>query len=399
MKDASLETSLPPPAGTAVPQHIDEVTPAWLTACLRHAGALGTGQVRSFTHARVGQGKGFAGHLARIQLQCDEPLPETPRRLIAKFASEQDVMRGMMADMGGYEREVRFYRELADRVGVPTPRCYLAHYDQEHKRFLLLLEDMAPAASPGVDRGLSLEQARVVMEQLARLHARWWNRTDALPWLELDDDTIRQLRDRYQDLLPEFVAQFGDRYPTVARVARGIGTVFDEDEWVDDIRAGPRTLAHNDMHVENIFLPTEDGGRFAFIDWQGVGFGRHGIGDVTRILCMGMRAELRRAHADELLRCYHDKLTELGVTDYPFRTLKKRYREEMMSMVIIGVLAFAAIDFEGDDSVETQKVLGERIEVAVRDAKVSQVLALVIWLIRIMRFFRRLLGRGPVKRL
>ena len=198
-----------------VPQRAEELTPLWLTACLRHAGALGRGRVVAFTQERIGQGKGFAGRVARIELEYEDPLPESPRRLVAKFASEQEAMRRMMGQVGSYRREVRFYRELAEDVGVPTPRCMLAHYDREGGRFLLLLEDMAPAASPGVERGLSLEQARVVMEHLAAFHAHHWDRTEGLDWLELDDDTIRAVRDQYQECLPTFLSSRAEQYPVI----------------------------------------------------------------------------------------------------------------------------------------------------------------------------------------
>jgi len=392
VRDPSVETSLPPPGRDAVPRSPEELSAEWLTACLRHAGALSGGRVVAFEQQRVGRGKGFAGHLARLELVYEDPLPESPKRLVAKFASEHDDMRELMDAMGGYRREVRFYRELARDVGVPTPRCFLAHYDQAGGRFLLLLEDMAPAASPGVERGLSLEQARTVMEQLAHLHARWWNREAELPWLQLDDEIIKLVRDQYLKALPTFLEQWSARYPTLSRVARGIAHMFEGDEWVAQVRARPRTLVHNDMHVENIFLPTEAGGRFAFIDWQGVSFGRHGVGDVTRILCMGMSTELRRAHTAELLRHYHTKLIELGVEGYDYRALKRRYREEVVSMVIVGVMAFDTIDFEGEGSAQTATILGDRIEAAVIETRMVRALTIYVALKRAQRFAGRLLG-------
>lgn len=398
MRDATVQTSLPPPAGDMVPQHVDELTPLWLTACLRHAGALAGGRVLSFTQRRIGQGKGFAGRLARIELEYEDPLPQSPRCLIAKFASEHDAMASMMTEVGGYEREVRFYRELAEDVGVPTPRCFLAHYDRERKRFLLLLEDMAPAASPGIERGLDLAQAREVMERIAGMHAHWWNRTEGHEWLELDDDTVRTVRDTYLRCLPGFLANMGQQYPTIAKVARETAVMFETDDWIDQVRARPRTLVHNDLHVENIFLPTEEGGRFALIDWQGVSFGRHGVGDVTRILCMGLPPELRRAHTGELLRHYHAKLLQGGVTDYPLSTLKKRFREEMVSMVIIGVLAFDTIDFEDAEGDAAAQIIGQRIEAAVRDSGIARVLGVAMLFTRLMRWLRRLVGMQPVKR-
>jgi hypothetical protein len=247
---------------------------------------------------------------------------------------------------------------------------------------------------------LSLEQAREVMEHLAAFHAHRWDRTEGLDWLELDDATIVAVRDQYLVCLPTFVERRAEQYPVIARVARAIGEMFATDEWIDKARAGPRVLTHNDLHVENTFFPTEAGGRFALIDWQGVAFQRHGIGDVTRIVCMGLEPELRRAHTDALLRHYHARLLALGVRGYSFKQLKLRFREEMIAMVVVGVLALGTIDFEDEEGGERAAVVvGDRIEAALRDARVTTPLAMFMWGVRLSRGLRRLVGLGPAKRL
>lgn len=392
----NVQTSMPPPAGQRVPQRPEELTAEWLTASLHHAGVLSrNGRVTSFEFKRIGQGKGFAGQIARVRLRYDVLDPHAPATLIAKFATEHAPTREMLGEIDGYVREVRFYRELARDIGIGTPHCYFAHYDSDDGRFCLLLEDLAPARSADRDVGLNVEQAKLVLEQLAGMHARWWNRADQIAWLEVTPDLMRRFSGRFLASLPRFVERYAAEYPGLTRCALIMGEVFRGDEVLRQVRKPPLTLAHNDMHLDNILLPSPEGGRFALIDWQGVSVSRHGITDIARVLNMGMQPETRRAHEDELLRHYHAALRRFGVRDYSFRTLRKRFREELLSMVIIGVLAFDTLDFSAGDGAHVATLMAQRIEQAVLDARIATRVQPLLWLLRARRLVRRLLSRTP----
>jgi hypothetical protein len=148
------------------------------------------------------------------------------------------------------------------------------------------------------------------------------------------------------------------------------------------------------MHLDNVLLPSPEGGRFALIDWQGVSVSRHGITDIARVLSMGMQPDVRRVHQDTLLRHYHAALGRAGVRGYRFRMLQKRFREELLAMVIIGVLAFDTLDFSGDGE-RTATIMAKRIELAVRDARIASRVQPLLWLLRARRFFARLFSSTP----
>ena len=62
-----------------------------------------------------------------------------------KVAASDPMSRGTGHALGLYEREVRFYAEVAPRIGGPVARCYHASYEPETGVFTLLLDDAAPA--------------------------------------------------------------------------------------------------------------------------------------------------------------------------------------------------------------------------------------------------------------
>lgn len=376
----NVETSMAPPGGQRVPRRPQELDAGWLTSSLRHAGVLSESQrVSAIELATIGQGRGFAGQIARVTLRYEPADAAAPASLIAKFSSEHAPTREMMGTFEGYAREVRFYRELAAEIGIGTPRCYFAHHEAAEGRCCLLLEDLAPAESADRDQGFTPEQAELVLEQLALLHARYWNRVDQLPWLALSDELFRQVTARFIAGVPAFCAQYGATYPTIARSARLFIPFFELGNVMTEARRPPLTLAHNDVHAENVFLPSRNGGRFAVIDWQSLSVSRQGTADVARVLCTCLRPELRRKHGRRLLAHYHRALRAAGVHDYSLRSLRFRYRQELLGTVLIGVLAFGALDF-GEHADEAPRLMAERIESALRDAHVVPLLrAFSLW--------------------
>lgn len=391
---SKIETSLAPPHGNAVPSRPEQLNAEWLTACLRHAGVLSRdARVAGFETARIGEGRGFAGQLARLQLHYEPASAAGPSTLIGKFATDHPPTREMMAWIEAYQREVRFYRELAPELGTSTPHCYFAHFDAAAGCFCLLLEDLAPAGSVDSDAGLSFEQAKFVLEQLAVVHARWWGRVDEIEWLRVSDELVRSVRDRFLASLPGFIERFAGEYRVLVRAATQLGELLAGDELLRVVNSPPMTLAHNDLHPENVFLPSAAGGRFALIDWQSVSASRHGANDVTRILCVGMRPELRRRHGRALLEHYHARLCELGVRGYGLRQLRRRFRQESASMVMVAVLALDTLDFDVSGGQRTIDKMAARIEQALVDIRMPQLLAGMLVFIRVRRWLTRLLRR------
>lgn len=391
--DANLESSLSLPS-VRPPERPSELNAEWLSACLRRARVLEVSErVVAFDLERVGQGRGFAGQIVRVMLRYEPAGVTAPAKLIAKFASDHASTQNMLRSFDGNAREVRFYRELAPEIGLGTPRCYFAHIDPNTHRFCLLLEDLAPAEAVDPDAGYSYEQAQQVLEQLAAMHARYWNRVEHLDWLRVDDVLFANARAGFLQGLPTFVERHRASYPTLVRVAQQFAPFFAGDEILREARRPPQTLAHNDLHIENIFLPSARGGRFAIIDWQSVVASRYGTSDVARVLCMGMRPEQRRLHARSLLRHYHRALCNHGVRDYSLRSLRLRYRQELVAILMVTVIVLEQVDFTGYED-DTPKTIASRLDTALADARVPRLLTVLGEVLRIRRWFRRLFARA-----
>ena len=142
-----------------VPSGIEDVTSSWLSEVLEAP----VGEVRA---ERIAMDTGFSARLYRVHLTGSR----VPESVIVKLPADSEA-RGAMELMGGYTREVAFYREIAGRAPIGTPKVYAAQVADEGSDFVLVLEDLRDWENVDHLAGLTLDQARLVIAQLAGLHA------------------------------------------------------------------------------------------------------------------------------------------------------------------------------------------------------------------------------------
>src|SRR4051812_50198400 len=65
----------------------------------------------------------------RVALDYEGGADAGPATVVVKVAAADETSRATGVQLGAYEREIRFYRELAPRIGGPPPGCPLFLYD------------------------------------------------------------------------------------------------------------------------------------------------------------------------------------------------------------------------------------------------------------------------------
>jgi Ecdysteroid kinase-like family len=143
-------------------QRPDDLTAEWLTA------AIGAGTVKRFSTERIGTGQ--MSECYRVVLTYAEGAAG-PGSVVLKVAASDPDSRQTGLALGLYEREVRFYTDVAPRIGGPVAPCYDAGFDADTGVFHLLLGDASPAVVGDEIRGATIEQAMLAMAELGRLHA------------------------------------------------------------------------------------------------------------------------------------------------------------------------------------------------------------------------------------
>jgi aminoglycoside phosphotransferase (APT) family kinase protein len=231
------------------------------------------------------------------------------------------VVKLPTADPGGravgqmmrlYERESRFYAELADTVPVRVPRCYANVAVPATDTWALVLEDLAPLVSGDQVAGADVARARVVVERLARLHARFYGRPelDELDWIPtLVGPMTAAIVPMFEASWSAFVDHYGPRTP--ARVLRWIERFAPlVPAYIESYADMPTTICHGDFRLDNMFFGSE--GAFALIDWQ-MAMRVPGSSDLVYFLVTNLSPEVRQQHQWALIDCYLDTLRAEGV--------------------------------------------------------------------------------------
>ena len=142
----------------------DDLTAAWLQA------SLGTGAIAGFGVEQIGTGQMSRNYRVSIDYESDVRRRRRAASCSRRRRRTRPAARPALR-LGIYEREIRFYRELAPRLGGPLAACHVAAFEPEGGWFTLLLEDAAPAVQGDQIAGCTVEEARLAVHELARLHA------------------------------------------------------------------------------------------------------------------------------------------------------------------------------------------------------------------------------------
>ena len=116
----------------AIPSCIDDVTPEWLSDALGRT-------VSGLAAQRIAEDSGFSSLLYRVRLSGDPGLPQT---VIVKLPGTPEA-RGAMEMLGGYRRELEFYRRVAGRAPMGTPEVHVAEMGATAGDFVLVMEDLS----------------------------------------------------------------------------------------------------------------------------------------------------------------------------------------------------------------------------------------------------------------
>ena len=360
-----------------IPAGPQELTPQWLTHALRQTGAIEGATVRSFDAETIAEGVGLIGQLARVRLHYDGAEAGAPASLIAKFPAEAQENRDAGNLFRFYEREIRFYEEIADEVDLRTPRRYYSAMDIDAEEYILLLEDLAPARVGDQLASCSPEEADLAIRELAKFHAAWWEspRLAEMDWMPVVNDPVnRSAEEAYQDAWDPFLDRFGSRLPgwmlkTGERLGRNIIDIL------DGLADPPRTISHGDYRLDNLVFATPEGGDpLAVIDWQ-IAFRGRGVFDVAYFMSTNLHPHERKAREMQILRGYHRILTENGVRGYEFRQCLHEYRVSTLFCLAYSVIPGGTSDLANARGVALVTAMLDRTVAAIADLDAGAVLA------------------------
>ncbi|MGR9073673.1 MAG: phosphotransferase [Gammaproteobacteria bacterium] len=272
------------------------------------------------------------GTSTRIRLAVDHDGPEDlSRRWFVKIPSLDWRARTITSLPRLLHNEVRFYNELAGSIPINKPTA-LAGKSLFGRGATLVLNDVtewgARPGRPGDE--LTPDQARQVIEQIARLQAHFWTRAHTDPTFRWLAGPIRRLEDHLGtalavSLMKRGLKRAGKAVPQhlhapAMRYAQNRRRVM---HYLSD---GPQTIVHHDCHPGNIFWCKSGPG---LLDWQLIRIGE-GVGDIAYFLATSLSPKTRRSHGAKLLDFYVQCLTAFGVEGVDKKSIQHRFRAHLV---------------------------------------------------------------------
>jgi hypothetical protein len=320
---------------------VDELDPPRLTRLLETSDVTGGATVLDVARCPVGNGQ--VASCVELVLTL-EGASDEPVAVVAKGPSDDPVSLATAAALGLYEREVRFYAEVAGTVSIRTPACHHAAYDPATGRFLLLLESLTPAAVADQLEGLSLARAQLAVGELAGLHAPHWGATslDATFPRTADDADAPGVAELLPALFDGFLERHGEALSAPARAV--VAWLRPRLPAYYAGHGGPATVQHGDFRTDNLLFDGRGGAvPMATVDWQMVAVGAGAL-DVAYLLTTSLDVEDRRRHERDLLARYLDRLCALGVTGYGAEALFEDYAFHCFQGVVMLVCASMLVE-------------------------------------------------------
>jgi hypothetical protein len=324
----------------------DELTAEWLTAALRGTGD--PANVTRFERRPMGDGVGMMAALEVVDLHFDDGRPS--QSVVIKLKAQNEVNRNVALAFDIYRREVLFYRLIADRTGIGTPKVLMAEVDGAED-FVLMLEDLSDHRLGDQITGCSLADAELAVVGLAQLHAPFWDDVasaefDFIPY-ETPSTHGNALREGSLVGWDATVAAFGDAVPASMRAVkdRFLAAVPAMQQW---LVTAPTTVVHGDFRMDNLFFGRSDAQLpMVVIDWQGC-LRSKGVRDVAYLLSQSMPTEERRASEHDLVERWRQALVDGGVTGYSAEQAWEDYRRAVLALWTLVVVIAGTLDASND---------------------------------------------------
>lgn len=345
-----------------IPEKADDLTAKWFSD------ALGA-SVKTVELEPVGVGVGLLGELYRVHLTGDD----VPASVILKLPTHAAANKAIGMAFRFYEREIRFFRDVAPTARVRVPAALHLDMDVDAERFVLVLEDLGHLEMADQVAGMTVEQAIAAVQAIAPFHAQWWQKSELerLDWLPAADHPITmQAAQVYEDSWPHFAEKWSQVVPA-GGMELGERVRDSYRQMLTELAVPPRTFTHTDFRLDNLFFG--DGG-VTVIDWQ-LSTRSSGVYDVAYLLSQSMDVELRKAHQDEIIGAWHERLCQAGVDDYSLEHAHADYAASVLVCLVVAVAAGADMDLGNERGEALVRAIAERGFSAALDVDAESVFA------------------------
>jgi hypothetical protein len=344
-----------------IPTSLTGVNRQWLASALRVDQAL----INDVTITSPTTQRGYGGDIGFVSIDW-EPSAATvalPNHLVVKLMPSHPAAAALVRQVRSFEREAKFYAELAASLPIRAPRAYYANWQSGSGDAVLLLEDCRHLQSFTFAAPPPLAVLEQIVDTAVRLHVHWWGHETLLLEQEavLTTNSViwqqwaKQMSVDWALFLGSPLASYlppGSR-SLCERLSTNIEALMTR-HWP----TRHLTLCHMDLHTQNIFY---DAARpddpIVVFDWDGchLGCGAHDMAYFLALLPISLRRGVER----HLLLRYHDGLINAGIVDYAYAEFLVDYHfGSLFNTFLIPMLLSLDVDDEASLAVAEHLISG-----------------------------------------
>ncbi|MCL4122300.1 UNVERIFIED_CONTAM: hypothetical protein GTU68_009832 [Idotea baltica] len=357
------------------PTNSSQISQSWVEYMLSHyesksnPDTIVTVDYFTFTNATK-PGESFNAELVKMDVNAKlkaagRPPEDKSYHLIVKFLSQDPFNREMIRKVGYHVREFQMYSEVIHKLNEfqasQTNNAFPIHIPEyiygkcTRKDYVLVINNMKELGyevNPK-EKGLSLEQAKLAMERVARLHGVSYAYNKQHPFLtEFPCFSFSRAISR---LFKAVVYASVDNALPFLRTQEGCEEIVESLEkgkerlpekfaamWDDQSRHALLCLTHGDFWCNNLLFLSSDQGlltNLSIIDWQ-ITQWNSPVMDLHYLLATSTTSALRADHLSSLLLHYHSTFTAVTTAlkaPAPHWSLEE-FRVEFDSLSLVGLL-------------------------------------------------------------
>lgn len=139
-------------------------------------------------------------------IEYDQVEQDAPKSVVVKIAPKEESFQEYSEKLNAFQREIRFYKEVARNVPIRLPVVYYSV--DEPPIYSIVMEDLS-SFNPGDQIiGMDEDLVLITLETMAVLQSRYWNNSslDALEWMP----TTNSICEDYVENWDPFVKNLGN---------------------------------------------------------------------------------------------------------------------------------------------------------------------------------------------